>query len=166
MSKLYKSPRGFAVLEIMVVIAAVVLIAIVGSVVLSHYNKSDATLILQRQQAIDKHIHDLTIQNYGSLGTSLNKRGYLTPSLYLATQSLISSYTGGDFSSNPAYSKLICVGQIPSSFTYGAVTVGSSGDTATIPVNVFVPGSTTATPYTADWVKTNGTWQLNNAACS
>lgn len=166
MNKLFRNAQGFAIPETIVIIAAVIFIVITGWIVYGHYDKTDATIILQRQQSIDKYISDITEQNYGSFGTTLYKRGYLTTSLYNTTQSLINNYAEGTFSSNPAYDKIICVDQVPGSYTYGTVTLSSSGDTATVPVNVFTPGSINPTPYKAYWVKNNGTWQLNNAECS
>jgi hypothetical protein len=165
MGKLYKNTHGFAVSESLLISAAVIFMVASGWLVYNHYDKSNAALVLQRQQYIDKYISGITLRNYASFGSSLNNRGYLTTSLYSTTQSLINGYTDGSFDSNPAYSKIICVDEIPSYYTYGAVNVSSSGNTATITVKVFTAGSVTPTPYTAYWVNTDGTWQLNNVQC-
>jgi hypothetical protein len=166
MSKLHKNKHGFVAPEMTLILVVTILIIVVGWLVYQHYDKTNAAIILQRQQHIDKSISDLSLRNYTSFGTSLYKGGYLTTSLYNTTQSLISSYSDGNFDSNPAYAKIICIDEIPGAYSYGTATVSTNSTTATIPVKVFVPGSTTATPYTAYWVNTNGTWQLNNVTCS
>ncbi|MGD0284525.1 MAG: hypothetical protein ABSB12_02950 [Candidatus Saccharimonadales bacterium] len=166
MSERSKCNSGFTVVEIVLIVAAAVLICAVGYIVFSHNDETASQIILQRQQYIDKNISNLSIQNYTSLGTSLYKQGYLTTSLYLTTQSLINDFTNGDFNSNPAYNKMICVDQIPSSYSYGLANISSDGNAATISVNVFVPGSVSHVPYTGYWVNTNGTWQLNDIDCS
>jgi hypothetical protein len=166
MSEQSKNTSGFTLFEIVLIIAAVVFIGIVGYIAFSHNDKTPAGIIMQKQQYIDKDISNLTIENYTSFGTSLYKHGYLTTSLYDTTQSLINDFTNGDFNNNPAYNNIICVDQLPSSYTYGLANVSSDGDTATIRVNVFTPGSISHTPYTAYWVNTDGSWQLNNVTCS
>lgn len=162
----YKDINGFTAVETTLILTAIIFIGVVGWIVYSHYNKSNSSLILNRQEYVDKYISDITQQNYTSFGTSLYQRGYLTSSLYNTTQSLISSFTSGSLSSNPAYSKLICIDSIPSYYTYGRVSIASNGDTASIPVSVFALGSKTPTPYVAYWVKINSVWKLNDAKCS
>jgi hypothetical protein len=166
MSIRLKNNSGFTLFEIILIIAAAVFVSIVGYIAFNHTNETAAEIILQRQQYIDKNISNLNIQNYTSLGASLYKHGYLTTSLYNTTQSLINSFTNGNFNSNSAYGNMVCVDQVPSSYTYGLVNVSNNGNTATIPINVFVPNSISHTPYTGYWVNTNGTWQLNNVICS
>lgn len=151
--------------ETTIIIIAVCIIAGIGLVVHKQYDKTGAALILQRQQYVDRAIKGINVENYDSFANSLNNKGYLTSSLYTTTQSLIDSYAAGSFSSNPAYNKIICVDDVPSSYEYGAVKINSSGTSATVKVNVFVPDSLSSTPYEAYWVNTNGSWQLNNVSC-
>lgn len=157
---------GFTIIETLVVAAVIVIIIAIGVGLYGHYHNSSASTILHRQEHIDKNISDLSVNNYQSFGTNLYNGGYLTPSLYKTTQSLTSSYSNGTFSSNPAYSAVICVDEIPNSYTYGPVNINSSDNTATVQVNVFIPGSLSPVKYIASWVNSNGSWQLNNAICS
>lgn len=155
---------GFIVIEVLLIAIVALVILLVVWLIYDH-NSSPSAVITQRQKYIDKTISGLNEDNYQTFGTTLYHRGYLTTSLYNTTQSLINSYANSSFGSNPAYSKLICVDEVPSSYSYGSVNVGSDGNSATIAVNVYEPGSDSPIPYTADWVKTNGSWQINNASC-
>ncbi|HUD07339.1 MAG TPA: hypothetical protein VMR34_05640 [Candidatus Saccharimonadales bacterium] len=166
MPKVYKNTHGFSVPEIAIIAVGVGLLILVGWVVYNHFDDSDSAVILRKQQYIDKYISGLNVGDYTSFGSSLYNQGYLTFSLYTTTQSLINSYSEGSFGNNTAYSKIICVDLIPKSYTYGTVEINSNGNTATLPIDVFTPTSISPTKYTADWLKNNGTWQLNNAECS
>lgn len=152
--------------RILVIIASIALIIVFGWVLFGQSNESDSALILSRQQYIDRYISSINFENYTAFGNTLYSRGYLTTTLYNTTESLINNYTAGDFSSSPAYSTLICVSQIPKSYSYGTAKVSADGNSATLPVNVYDQNSTPPVSYTADWVNANGSWKLNNAACS
>jgi hypothetical protein len=165
MYKIIKYLKGFFTPQIAVLVSVALITGIVGWVIYNHYGKSPAAIVLERQQYIDKVVSGVNFQNYSSLSTTLYKKGYITASLYGTTTSLSNSYTNGTVSSNPAYDQYICVDQVPSSFTYGAATLGSSENTAILPVNVFVPNDISPTRYSASWVNVDGTWKLNSANC-
>ena len=164
-TKLHSNTAGFTVVEVAITITVFLLIVLIGFAY-SNSHQTNASLILQRQKYIDKYVHNLNLQNYSSFANTLYKNGYLTTSLFKTTQSLTNSYSNDTLGSNPSYSQIICVQQIPSSFTYGPVNVSASGITATLPVKVFTLDDSNPTPYVASWTKINGNWQLNNATCS
>lgn len=131
---------------------------------------SDSTLILQRQQYIDNYISTSPSQSFtAAYYTTLYDQGYISTSLNGIIQAGTSKYTVGSSTNpnaNPAYEEVICVNQLPDSYTYESPTVSAESTSATVEVSDYFSGSTTATPFTANWVKNNGVWQLNSSSCS
>lgn len=159
---MYQKDKGFTLIETIGVLAIAIIIAVVA-IFIGHIGNSPSDVILSRQRYIDKYISHLSVSDYNSLGTTLYHEGYITTTLYQTTQSLISSYSSNSLESNPSYSQIICVDEIPHDFTYGAVNI--SNNKASVPVNLFLFGSFNPIKYTAYWVNNNGTWQLNNTSC-
>jgi len=126
---------------------------------------SDSSLVLQRQQYIDNYIAANTSEDWtAAYYAPLYQSGYLSTKLYNVLQAEADEDNNEPNSSaNPAYDELICINELPSSYTYGTITL--SGTTAALPISDYVSGSTIPTHFIASWIKTNGVWQLNYSAC-
>ena len=164
-----QNAAGFTSLESLIAIGIVLLIFLVGWGVYTHYYNSNSAQILHRQEYIDKYITLKASQKYSATYYNglLYRQGYITSSLYHAVQTYITDENADTSDTSTIITNITkCIGQIPDSYQYGVVSVSSDGDTATIPVKVFEFGSNTPIPVTANWVNTDGSWQLNSAGCA
>lgn len=192
MGKLQKDESGFSIVEITLVGIIAVLIVLVGWLIYKDNHKTTATtatktaattatttksapqsnpaLILQRQEYIDTYINANTSQNYtAAYYASLYNNGYITKSEHNAIQTGSGKYTVGsanDSNANPAYIKLVCVNNLPTSYNYTLPTISSNSKSATIVVTEDLSDSSSTPSFTANWVNTNGVWQLNSVNCS
>jgi hypothetical protein len=186
--KFRKNESGFGAVEIIVVVAIVILIIAVGWLikdnsktktpttttsttksVTSEPPQSNPALVLQRQEYVDNYIGASNKDYTAAYYTSLYNNGYITKSAYDLVQSDASKYTAGSSTAstgNPAYNKLICVKQLPSSFTYTLPVISSNSESATVSVTESFSNSSTTSQFTANWVGTNGVWQFNGMDCS
>lgn len=162
MHKLKINQLGFSIFETILSLLVLLVLIVIISAIFS-YEYSPSHIILSRQTTIDQSISNLNQSNYQSLAKNLYVKGYITNSLYTTTESLINSFSTNTFSSNPAYSDLICVDQIPHNFSYGQVTI--NGNTASLPVNLYLYDQLNPIKYIAKWTNKNGLWQLNSVSC-
>lgn len=191
MGKLLKDESGFSVVEITLIGVIAVLIVLVGWLIYKDNHKTTTTTtktaattttttksapqsnpaqVLQRQEYIDTYINANTSQNYtAAYYTSLYSKGYITKSEHNVIQAGAGKYTVGsatDTNANPAYIKLVCVNNLPSSYIYTLPIISSNSKTATVMVTEDLSNNSSTPSFTANWVNNNGVWQLNNVNCT